>query len=157
MPTGMYTLEIITLLNPILREKAKPVDLAKQNLVSLKELAQNMILTMKAANGVGLAAPQIGQSIRLIVVAYDPAPLILLNPEIISHSLRKNVLEEGCLSIKGKYGLVKRYRSVKMRAYALDGSLLEMKAEGLLAQVLQHEVDHLNGILFIDKAVKVFG
>ena len=109
---------------------------------------------MKNAPGVGLAAPQIGQSLRLIIVERAPKPLVLVNPEIVSHSLRRHILEEGCLSVPGKYGLIKRWRSVKVRAQTLDGQPFEITAQGFLAQIFQHEIDHLNGILYIDKAIK---
>lgn len=146
-------LKIITEPNPILRARAKELDL-QFNPSQLVDLARDMVETMKKAPGVGLAAPQIGQSIRLIMVERAPEPLVLINPQIVSHSLRRHTLEEGCLSVPGKYGLVKRYRTVKVRAQTLDGAPFELEAHGFLAQIFQHEIDHLNGILYIDKAVK---
>lgn len=165
-------LKIVTEPNDILRARAKEIDLQLNpslkiregrvgyehavhfNKIELEDLAQNMVETMKKAPGVGLAAPQIGQSIRLIVVERTPESLVLINPQIVSHSLRRHTLEEGCLSVPGKYGLVKRYRTVKVRAQTLDGSPITIEAKGFLAQIFQHEIDHLNGILYIDKAVK---
>lgn len=147
-------LKILTEPNPTLRARAKELDLKKWDSAELERLAREMIETMKEAPGVGLAAPQIGKSIRLIVVERTPAPLVMINPEITGHSLRKHALEEGCLSVPGKYGLIKRYRTVKVRARTLDGAPFELKAKGLLAQIFQHEIDHLNGVLYIDKALK---
>lgn len=140
----------------LLRARAKEIDLAKWKAEELQKLAQDMVYTMKKAPGVGLAAPQIGQSIRLIIVEYTPKPLILINPKIVSHAWRRDLLEEGCLSVPGKWGQVKRYRSVKVRAQTLDGTLFEMEAQGFLSQIFQHEIDHLNGVLYIDKAIKLF-
>jgi peptide deformylase len=147
----MKKLNILTVPNPLLRQKAEEINFSEWNRQQLEELSQDMILTMKSAVGIGLAAPQIGQSIRLIVVEYNPTPLVLVNPRIIKHSWRKQLMTEGCLSIPGQVGLVKRYRGVKVAALDIKGKLFEIKAKGLLAQVLQHEIDHLDGILFIDK------
>ena len=113
-----------------------------------------MVLTMKKAPGVGLAAPQIGKSIRLIIVDHTPEPFVLINPKIKKHSLRRDTLEEGCLSVPGKYGLIKRYKSVQVKAQTLDGKPFELEAKGFLAEIFQHEIDHLNGTLYIDKALK---
>lgn len=141
--------------DPVLRKKAAPVKLSEWDPKELRQLAEDMILTMKKAPGVGLAAPQIGKSIRLIIVERIPTPLALINPEIVGHSLRKHTIEEGCLSVPGKYGLIKRYRSVKVKALTLDGKQITLEAKGFLAQILQHEMDHLNGTLYIDKAIKL--
>lgn len=140
--------------HPILRKKAEPINVKDWNPKKLHQLANDMVFTMKKAPGVGLAAPQIGKSIRLIVVEHSPEPLILINPKIIKHSLRKDTLEEGCLSVPNKYGVVKRYKSVKIKAQNLNGEKVEIEAKGFLAEIFQHEVDHLNGVLYVDKAVK---
>lgn len=140
--------------HPVLRERAREIDIAQWNPQELSALAADMELTMKKAPGVGLAAPQIGKSIRLIIVERTPKALRLINPKIVRHSLRKYTLEEGCLSVPGKWGLIKRWRAVKIRAQNLDGSPFEIEAKGFLAQIFQHEIDHLNGTLYIDKAVK---
>lgn len=140
--------------DPVLRQKAKIIDLEKWDQKELCVLAEDMILTMKKAPGVGLAAPQIGKSIRLIIVERLPDPIALINPEIIGHSLRKDTLEEGCLSVPGKYGIIKRYKTVKVRAFTLTGKPVTIEAKGFLAEIFQHEIDHLNGVLYIDKAIK---
>src|SRR3989338_2472881 len=100
--------------NACLRAQAKEIDLNKFDKDELVKLAADMVLTMKKAPGVGLAAPQIGKSIQLIIVERTPSPLILINPKIVGHSLRKHILEEGCLSVPGKFGLIKRWREVKI-------------------------------------------
>ena len=140
--------------HPTLRQRAKKIDLGKWNRQELQVLAEDMGFTMKKAPGVGLAAPQIGKSIRLIIVEHSPVPLALINPRIIKHSLRRDTLEEGCLSVPGKYGLIKRYKRVYVKAQTLDGKPFEIEAKGFLAQIFQHEIDHLNGTLYIDKAIK---
>lgn len=147
-------LKILVEPNPILRVRAKELDFRQWDSAELERLARDMVETMKAAPGVGLAASQVGKSIRLIVVERTAKPLVLINPEIVSHSLRKHTLEEGCLSVPGKYGLIKRWRTVKVRAQTLAGTPFELEAKGLLAQIFQHEIDHLNGVLYIDKAIK---
>lgn len=140
--------------DPILRQRAQEIDLSQWDKNELHQLAEDMVLTMKKAPGVGLAAPQIGKSIRLIVVEYNPEPLALINPEIVKHSILKQTCEEGCLSVPKKYGMIKRYRCVKVRGLTLDGKTFETEARGLLAEIFQHEIDHLNGTLYIDKAMK---
>ena len=140
--------------NPILRARSKEIDSAQWEAKELRQLAADMLLTMQKAPGVGLAAPQIGKSIRLIIVERTPEPLVLINPKIVGHSLRTHILEEGCLSVPGKFGLIKRYRTVKVKAQTLDGKPFFMAAKGFLAEIFQHEIDHLNGILYIDKTIK---
>ena len=152
----MPILEIITTPNPILRQKAKKVDLKKISKKELEQLAQDMVLTVTKADGAGLAAPQVGVSLRLIAVNHQKECLALINPEIITHSWSKELMPEGCLSVPGRYGEVKRYKWVKIKAQTIDGKAFEIKAEKLLSQIFQHEIDHLDGILFTDKAMKLF-
>lgn len=148
-----HTLPILHEPDPVLRQKAAPIDLAQWDVTELRTLAEDMVLTMKKAPGVGLAAPQIGKSVRLIIVERTPKPLILINPEIVKRSLRKQTLEEGCLSVPGAYGIIKRNKYVTVCAQTLDGKPFEIEAKGFLAQIFQHEIDHLNGTLYIDKAI----
>lgn len=132
----------------ILREVAKPVT---EFTPELKMLIKDMIEFMIESNGVGLAAPQIGVSQRFLVVAFDDMePMALINPEIIETSVEENVYEEGCLSIPGMYAKVTRPERVKIQAWNERGRPFTIDAEGMLATVIQHEIDHLNGILFID-------
>lgn len=144
-------LKIITHPNEILRKKAQVIE----NVLNpdMQRLAQEMIKTMKKDKGVGLAAPQIGKSIKLITIDIKDEPLILFNPEITFFSKKKVEGEEGCLSVPGKYGEVERSHKIRVKAQDSNGNKIKFKAEGLFARVLQHEIDHLNGVLIIDKFV----
>ena len=133
---------------PVLREVASPVT---EFTPELKSLIKDMISFMKESNGIGLAAPQIGLSKRLIVIGYeDMEPMALINPEIIETSMEESDYEEGCLSIPGMYAKVTRPAKVKVQAWNERGRPFTIEADDLLATVLQHEIDHLNGVLFID-------
>lgn len=150
----MALLNIVKEPDPILRKKA--VKLRKAD-AGIRKLAEDMWETMLDAPGVGLAAPQIGKSIRLITVhvpadeedGTEEASYTLLNPEIVK-SLGEQVGAEGCLSIPGIAGNVKRAQTVTVKAMDLDNKPVRIKAEGYLAVVLQHEIDHLDGVLFTD-------
>ena len=119
----------------------------------VRSLAADMVDTMVAANGIGLAANQVGVSLRLVVVDIGEqnkrTPLILINPDIVQ-AAGEEVGEEGCLSVPGFYEPVKRAAEVTVRGVDLDGSEKVLRCTGLTARVFQHEIDHLNGILFID-------
>lgn len=137
--------------DPILRQKAKKIGKIPAN---MKKLVSNMVETMNDEHGVGLAANQIG-SLQKVAVIQTPEmeePLVLVNPEIVKQEGEREI-EEGCLSIPGYRGLVKRSVSVRARALGLDGKVIRIKADELLAQALEHEIDHLNGILYIDRLV----
>lgn len=136
--------------NPLLRQKA--TEIAFERIPGYASLASDMAETMIADKGIGLAAPQIGESIRLIIVNTKSGPQIMFNPRITKKSLRQEWGEEGCLSIPGVFGNVKRYKSVDCTFFDSNGHEQTAEAEGLLARVIQHEIDHLDGILFIDKA-----
>ncbi len=147
----MAVLEIRKVGDPVLREKAKPVArITKRH----QKLLKDMIETMYAADGIGLAAPQVGVSERLIVVDIGEGPLALVNPEILAAS-GSDVDREGCLSIPGVWGYVERFSRVTVQGLDEKGRPRRIEAEGLLARVLQHEIDHLDGILFTDKATGV--
>lgn len=136
----------------ILRAKARPVGPADADTV--RALAPQMLATMYAAPGIGLAAPQVGQGLRLAVVDLQPdekpAPIHLVNPEVVAVSEDWATREEGCLSLPGQYADVSRPARVKVRYLDLQGARQEIEAEGLLAACLQHEIDHLDGVLFVD-------
>lgn len=141
--------------NPVLRKKTVPVTQFDEN---LKGLVQDMIETMLVSDGVGLAAPQIGESIRLVIV--DPSPdeggitrLVLINPELTPVGEGTEVAEEGCLSVPGIYARVKRFSRIQVKAQDVDGNPLNFEAEGFTARIIQHETDHINGILFVDKVL----
>jgi peptide deformylase len=146
------TLPILIAPNPVLKAKARPV--AAQDADLVRELVPRMFATMYRAPGIGLAAPQIGQSIRLAVVDLQPddkpTPIVLVNPEIVAVSEELATREEGCLSLPGQYADVTRPARVKMRYLDLEGARREIEAEGLLGACLQHELDHLDGVLFVD-------
>ena len=147
----MTVLKMRIVPDPILRQKAKKMGKIPAN---MKKLVSNMVETMHGEHGVGLAANQIG-SLQKVAVIQTPEmeePLVLINPEIVKQEGEREI-EEGCLSIPGYRGLVKRSVSVRARALGLDGKVIRIKADELLAQALEHEIDHLNGILYIDRLV----
>ncbi len=146
----MALLPILQYPHPTLAAKAEPVTEFDDE---LKELAQNMAQTMYEAPGIGLAANQVGVLKRIIVIDVSEEHndlRVFVNPEIIAQSEEIEEFEEGCLSLKGLYETVKRPERVTVRAQDLDGEPFELEAEGLLAICLQHEIDHLHGIVFID-------
>jgi peptide deformylase len=134
----------------ILRKKAKNVRVFNN---SLSELLADMAETMKAANGVGLAAPQVGILKRAVVIDVGEGLIELVNPRIV-HQEGEAVEVEGCLSIPGVLGEVARPQKVKVKAVDREGNPIEIEGEGLLARALCHEIDHLDGVLFIDKVIK---
>ena len=135
----------------VLREKAKKIGKIPP---TMKKYTDDMVETMHAEEGVGLAANQVGslQKVAVIQLPDWDEPLILINPEIVRREGEREI-EEGCLSIPGYRGTVKRSEKVRARALDLSGRVIRIKAEGLLAQALEHETDHLNGILYIDRLV----
>ncbi|OGL70436.1 peptide deformylase [Candidatus Uhrbacteria bacterium RIFCSPHIGHO2_02_FULL_47_44] len=118
-------------------------------------LTRDLIETMRVENGIGIAAPQIGVHKRMIIVDVgNNKPQAFFNPKITSKSFTKIESEEGCLSVPGVFGIVKRHRSVTVTAQNIKGLNETFRAEGLMAIVFQHEIDHLDGILFIDKVLR---
>ena len=153
--------EIVTLPEPILRNKARKVTDFGQD---LQTLIDDMVETMRVAPGVGLAAPQVNIPLRVIVVEFgdeedEEAPkklYTMVNPEITRISNDSLVGTEGCLSIPGFQGDVDRSLTVTIKGQNRHGQLMRIKAKGWLARIFQHEIDHLNGVLFIDRAEKVW-
>jgi peptide deformylase len=148
---------IITLPDPKLRLISKPLERVDD---SVRKLLDDMVDTMHEAPGIGLAAIQIAEALRLVVVDIakkdePPQPLQFINPEIVWSADDRSVYEEGCLSIPEYYEEVERPASVRARFVDRDGKRQEILAEGLLATVLQHEIDHLDGVLFIDHISKL--
>lgn len=163
----MAILEILTYPNPILREVSQPV----VNFDSkLKKLVEDMLETMYDAKGIGLAAPQVGQLIQLLVIDTRPQdkkgrrydyddltelekkisqPLVLINPQIVK-GYGSTTFDEGCLSVPSFFETVKRFEKIDVKAYDVDGNPFEFTVDGLLAICIQHEMDHLEGTLFID-------
>jgi peptide deformylase len=160
-------LDIVQYGHPVLRQRCRPVTSVDD---SILQLAADMLETMVDANGVGLAAPQVNQDIRLAVidVSHDPEcvsflkvngedasladimPLVFINPEL-EYGQQKESSVEGCLSIQNIRAEVRRPAAVKATLQKLDGSTLIIETDGLLARALQHEIDHLNGVLFVDR------
>ncbi len=149
-------LSIIADPNPVLRQKAQEINLAKIKSEEIRRLISDMKETVGPVGGIGLAAPQIGLSVRIIVINLEDKKMALINPVITRFSWRKEISEEGCLSVPGKFGLVKRSKVIKIKAFNEDGKEIKFKAKGLFARVIQHEIDHLDGILFIDRTKKIF-
>jgi len=153
--------EIVSLPDPVLRRKAHKVTNFDKDLLVLID---DMIETMRQAPGVGLAAPQIGISIRLIVVEYgkeddEDAPkklYAMVNPEIVTASSELVSGTEGCLSVPGLIGDVERHQKIVLKGMNRFGKPVKLKAEGWLARIFQHEIDHLDGIVFPDRATKVW-
>ena len=149
---GGGTIPILIAPHPILKAKARPVATAGDD--TIRDLVAKMYATMYQAPGIGLAAPQVGQGLRLIVVDLmpdkKPAPLTLINPEIVALSDEKATREEGCLSLPGQYADVTRPARCKIRYLDLTGARREVEGDGLLSACLQHEIDHLDGVLFVD-------
>jgi len=160
---------------PILRKVAKAVTIKDIRSKKIQDILKRMKTALKREDdGVAIAAPQIGESLRIFIVSgrtfsilnrksgevtdankKTPEDVVFINPEIIKLSKKKNKMEEGCLSVRWLYGQVVRSEKAVVRAYDEDGKRFERGATGLMAQIFQHEIDHLNGILFIDKAENV--
>lgn len=142
-------LDIYTIGADVLRTKAMPVDAFDAELAALVE---DMFGTMKAGKGIGLAAPQVGLSKRLFVMQLDgDKPRVFINPEIVETSLELSTYEEGCLSIPGVYSDLDRPAEIRIQAQNEKGRRFTIGAEGFLARVIQHELDHLDGVLFTDR------
>jgi peptide deformylase len=144
----MAVLQIHTLPDPVLRQKAKRVTKIDD---SVQKLIDNMIETLRAdPNRAGLAAPQVGVLLRIAVIEVPEQELItLINPEIVKKE-GERIVQEGCLSVPGYFGEIKRAETVKVKARDRYGKQFRIKAEGLLAQALEQEIEHLDGILYID-------
>ncbi len=157
--------EIVQRDNPILRKHAKPVPIHEITSVKIKEVIAKMTAAMHSQkDGVAIAAPQIGESWQIFAISGvllqkadktykgDSKDLVFINPKITRHSRDKEDVEEGCLSVRWLYGKVKRSKKVTLVAHNEKGESIERGASGLLAQIFQHECDHLDGVIFTDKA-----
>lgn len=144
----MPILPIIKYPSKVLRQKAKkitdPLDLEVQKLI------KNMAETLRVANGMGLAAPQVGKLMRLCIIENENNLYVLVNPKITAKSKKRIILEEGCLSFPKKFLKIERPEEVKVRFLDEKGKQVKIKARGLFARAIQHEIDHLDGKLFID-------
>jgi len=142
--------------NEFLRKTLSPIELSKEVRRELRDLIKKMRVTMKEAIGIGLAANQVGRSERLFVAQIDKKFYAIINPKITKSYGEKIKAEEGCLSVPGKYGIVERAEKVVLEGYNIQGKKIKIKAWGLLARVFQHEVDHLDGKVFLDRTKEVF-
>ena len=146
----MAILEIVKYGDPVLRKKTEPITKITDDVI---QLAEDMLETMYAAPGVGLAGPQVGISLQICVIDIVPEgkrdPIVLINPKVLSGE-DKVELEEGCLSFPKIYEKVKRWNKVQVEYTDLKGNLNKVEVEGFLAKAFQHEIDHLNGKVFID-------
>ena len=136
----------------ILRKKTKKVEVFDRN---LKNLINQMKKILTKYKGLGLAANQIGVNLSLFIAKPKDKFYVFINPELIEGK-NETIKEEGCLSIDNVWGLVKRFEEVKIKFQNAEGKTKTLKAKGLLAHIIQHEIDHLNGILFIDKAIEIY-
>jgi peptide deformylase len=138
---------ILTVPNPTLRKKAKRIQVIDK---SIHKLVADMLATLEHAAGLGLAAPQVGVSLRLCVLHMpEEKPFALVNPEVVKRIGQRDVVE-GCLSIPGYQGRIKRSVEVTVKGLDMEGKPVRFKAREILAQALEHEIDHLNGVLYID-------
>ena len=151
----MAVLKIAKLGAPVLREVAQPVPLEKVGKRAFQQFIDDMLETMVAADGIGLAAPQVFQSDQLLVMEckgeHGFPQTIMINPEIVGYSPVSTEGWEGCLSVDGLRGKVRRAVGIRVKFYDRDGKLAELDASGLYAVCVQHEVDHLRGKLFLDR------
>ncbi|WP_078663977.1 peptide deformylase [Bartonella sp. WD12.1] len=153
----MLMKSLVTLPDPILREVSKPVEHID---LAIQKLADDMLETMYHAQGIGLAAIQVGVPLRMLVIDIAENntprnPLVVINPEILWLSDERNIYKEGCLSIPEYYAQVERPKRLRVRYRDREGKQTEIEADDLLATCLQHEIDHLNGCLFIDHISKI--
>jgi len=148
-------LPILTLPNPQLRQRSEDVDTKIIKTPEFQTWLDDLVETMWKADGVGIAAPQVNRPIRVFVAVDGKTPHIVINPVVTGKSWRMEDGEEGCLSVPGKYGIVRRYRAFKIKCLDRQGKKAIHEPTGFFARVLQHELDHLDGVLFVDRAKKL--
>ncbi len=149
------TLKVITYPNEILREVSHEITVEETKSPQMQAFFNDLAQTMVKEDGVGIAAPQVGKNIRVIAVNTKSGPEIFINPKITFRSSTKIKGEEGCLSVPGVYGIVERYKKINVSALNKHGEEIIPDTDGFLSIVFQHEIDHLDGILFIDRAKKI--
>jgi len=151
----MDTFPLITEPTPSLRERSREVEPAEITTAEFQQFIDTLIRTMHVEDGIGIASPQVGKNIRVIIVNLKEGATCFINPEITKRSETTVESEEACLSVPGRSGLVKRHKRINLRALNRHGRRVEMDASGLMSIVFQHEIDHLDGILYIDKASNI--
>ncbi|MGB9848155.1 MAG: peptide deformylase [Minisyncoccia bacterium] len=151
-------IKILTILNKkeeeFLRTPTKKVPLPLSD--EHQKLIEKMKVIMKKSDGVGLAANQIGVDLQIAIVEYQNKSYTLINPKIIKLSKKMELGEEGCLSVPGCIGVVPRAKKIVVETFDKDGKKIKIKEKDMLARIIQHEIDHLNGILFVDKAKEIY-
>jgi peptide deformylase len=151
----MATCRVVQYTENSIHQRSNEIPLEAITSGKLRGLIKNMRDTMFKENGVGIAAPQIGDNRRAIIVETKHGPLVVLNPVLHGRSILQETQDEGCLSVKGIFGTVRRHRALSVTGIDEQGRPIKLQARGLLARIFQHEVDHLNGILIIDRMKKV--
>ncbi len=152
-----HSLPILTDPAPTLRLRSEEVALADVGVSTFQDFLDTLIRTMFVEDGIGIASPQVGKNIRVMVVNLKKeGPTVFINPILTKTSQATTVFEEACLSVPGKYGMVRRHKRVTMQAYTRHGRQVTLEVSGLFAFVFQHEIDHLDGVLFVDKALELF-
>ncbi len=140
----------------ILRKISKNVNPNEISSSVFQNFLDELIKTMKIEDGAGIAAPQVGKNIRVIIIDTSRGPRAYINPVITERSQKMTNSTEGCLSVPNKYGVVSRHKKISIQALDRNGKIAHIKKSGLLATVFQHEIDHLDGVLFIDKADEIY-
>lgn len=147
---------IHTTTSPIVREHSREIQPDELQKKTIQIFCDDLVQAMIEYDGIGIAACQVGKPLRIIVIDKEytktPDHLVLINPRLVSASKRTSMMEEGCLSVPGTFGIVERSIKVRVKALLRDGTPSDWKAKGMLARIFQHELDHLDGTLFIDKA-----
>lgn len=138
--------------DPLLREKSREVTLDELKSPETQTLIDDMIETMWDVDGIGLAGVQVGKPIRLAIITENETPIVIVNPVVKKRSFKKEPLGQGCLSVPGYNGTVRRPRSITISALNREGEEMTFTGEGLVSHIIQHEIDHMNGTLFFDKA-----
>ncbi len=149
------TLPLVTIPTPSLRVRSVEVDPAVIGTPDFQLFLDDLIQTMFDDNGVGIASPQVGRNDRIFVVDEKSGPRVIINPEVTATTKSLVESEEGCLSVPGVYGIVERFKKVHVTGLDRHGRKMAFDARGFMAIVYQHEYDHLNGVLFIDKAIRM--
>ncbi len=147
----MAVFKIRTFGDPVLKEKAEKIKIIDED---VKALIKNLSDTLREAKGIGLAASQIGVLKSVAVISLEKGTRVIINPEVVWRSKDTEEFEEGCLSLPGVTINIRRSSKIKLKALDKKGKEIEIEAEGMLARVIQHEIDHLNGILILDRANK---
>lgn len=146
--------------DPEIRAQSTEIDPEEIQTPEMQSFFDDLIDAMERFDGIGIAAPQVGHTVQAIIIHHQYAPyspdpnehMVLVNPRIVSTSERRNTKEEGCLSVPGKYGPIERWTKIRVKALDRNGNQLDLKLKGWPARVMQHEIDHLNGTLYVDNA-----